>query len=57
MRTATEEQSPDAEDAAWTLFSDRDSLEREMTALANSRLAAAGAFAEAASAATGGPSA
>jgi Zn-dependent protease with chaperone function len=37
----------DAEHPAWTLFGNREALEREMTALANSRLAAAGAFANA----------
>ena len=32
---------------AWSLFANRDALEGEMTALANRRLAAAGAFANA----------
>jgi Zn-dependent protease with chaperone function len=40
-----EPQQPfDANDPAWTLFANRAALEGEMTALANSRLAAAGAF-------------
>jgi len=35
----------DADQPAWTLFANREALEQEMTALANSRLAATGAFA------------
>jgi len=34
----------DAGEPVWTLFGNREALEREMTALANARLAAAGAF-------------
>ena len=44
LSVAADEQPADAGEPAWSLFSNREALEREMTTLANSRLAAAGAF-------------
>ena len=40
-------QPADADEPVWSLFANREALEGEMTALANRRLAAAGAFANA----------
>jgi Zn-dependent protease with chaperone function len=47
LSVATGTRPADADEPAWTLFPNREALEQEMTTLANSRLAAAGAFANA----------